>query len=269
MTDILQGTLKAEDFDKHKKGNWQVHAYDSCTSTFDLARQKIADNAERGTLIIADVQKGGRGRQSRKWFSPSGGIWMCTIIKKPLIDLNRLSAVTLLCAVAVSKAMEEMFPDIKPAIKWPNDIYIGSRKVCGILTETVMQGKNAEYIIIGIGINANNSTGFEDNDIKGSSISLIELGYTVDRPRMASLINDNVLEAVVEYEKHGSIGFIMDYYSSHMLWLGSEAVMKNTITGEAANQGIVKGIDEEGRLLLESNGETEHILSGELSLRSI
>jgi len=269
MTNILQGKLDAGDFERHKKGSWQVYTYESCSSTFDIARQKIAEGAERGTLIIADVQNGGKGRQSRKWLSPSGGIWMCTIMKKPMLDLNKLSAVTLLCAVAVAKAIEEIFPAIKPQIKWPNDIYVDTKKICGILTETVMQGKIAEYIIIGIGINANNSTGFEDNDIKGSAISFGELGHAVDRPRMASLINDNVLEAVAEYEKRGSIDFIMDYYSSHMLWLGSEAVMKNTITGEIAKQGIIQGIDEEGRLLLESGGRTEHILSGELSLRSI
>ena len=115
--------LSQDAFDKYKKGSWDVHILKVCTSTFDIAKRKIEMDAQNGTLIIADEQTGGRGRQARKWHSPSNGIWMGVILKANL-ELSKLSSVTLLCAVAVAKAMEEMFPPIVPSIQWPNDIYI-------------------------------------------------------------------------------------------------------------------------------------------------
>lgn len=260
--------LSQDAFDKYKKGSWDVHILKVCTSTFDIAKRKIEMDAQNGTLIIADEQTGGRGRQARKWHSPSNGIWMGVILKANL-ELSKLSSVTLLCAVAVAKAMEEMFPSIVPSIKWPNDIYINSRKVCGILTETIVKSGKAEYAIVGVGINANNTTEHFSDDVRQTSTSFMEMGLYVNRPQMASLINDNLLELIKIYEQSEDINFIIDYYTSHMHWINKEAVMKNTITGKVAQKGIVKGIDGSGGLLMEIDGETAHIVSGELSLRRL
>jgi len=260
--------LNIESFKEYQKASWNVHVYESCTSTFDIAKQLIKDDAEHGTLIIADVQTGGKGRQARKWHSPSGGIWM-GIILKPKLEVSKISSITLLCAVAVAKAIDELHPRILPSIKWPNDIYINDKKLCGILTETVLMDGRAEYVIAGIGVNANNATENFDNEIKQMSISFKDMGIYVNRAHMASKANDNLLELIKKYESSGDLEFILDYYIEHMQWLKREAVMKNTITGKIANRGIIKGIDTSGRLLLETDKGIERIVSGELSLRSI
>ena len=190
-----------------------------------------------------------------------------SIVLKPELTLEKLSSITLLCAVAAAKAMEEMFPQITPGIKWPNDIHINDKKICGILTETVMENKNTWHVVVGIGINANNGLDYMDDDVKQRSISFSELGIFVDRAQLAALINDNLQELIRTYENSDDIGFILDYYHKHMQWINKEAVMKNTITGNTVHKGIVKGIDKMGQLLMENDGETLKIVSGELSLR--
>ena len=260
--------ITADNFNKYNNGNWDVIILDSCTSTFDVAREKIKSNVTNATMIISDMQTGGRGRQQRQWISPSGGLWM-SLILKPQLEVSKLSSLTLLCAVAVSKSMEEMFPEITPGIKWPNDIYIYDKKICGILTETILKNKVAEYVIVGVGINANNTTEDFDDEVRKTSISFKKIGLHVNRAKMASLINNKLIDLVKQYEQSKDLDFIMDYYSSHMLWLGKEAAMKNTITGEIAQQGTIKGIDKKGHLLMEIEGRIEKIVSGELSLRRI
>ena len=258
--------LSLDAFNKYKKGNWGVHILNRCVSTFDIAKEKIKEKASHGTLIIAETQTGGKGRQARKWLSPQGGIWM-SIILKPRLDLSLLSSITLLCAVAVSKTIEEMFPQLNPEIKWPNDIYINSKKVSGMLTETIVQKGSAEYSIVGIGINANNTSELMDEEVKMTSISFNDMGIHVNREQMASCINDKLQDLISTYVKEENLDFILDYYHKHMHWVNEEAVMKNTITNEVSKKGIIRGIDKQGQLLMEIDGQVEKIVSGELSLR--
>jgi BirA family biotin operon repressor/biotin-[acetyl-CoA-carboxylase] ligase len=264
----LIGDLEKKSFQKYRRGNWDVHVFGSCTSTFDIARQLTEAGAGHGTLIVSDIQTGGRGRQSRKWLSPSGGLWMGTVLKSKL-EVSKISSVTLLCAVAVARAIEEVFPNTAPMIKWPNDIYMDDKKICGILTETVLQADKVQYVIAGIGINANNTTDSFEKEIKDTSISFKDIGIQVNRAQMASIINDNLLELIAEYENSGSLEFIREYYTGHMQWLGKEALLKNTITGKTAGSGTIRGIDTAGQLLIETEDAIEQIISGELSLRSI
>ena len=254
------------DFQKYKKGEWKVHIFEECTSTFDIAKQFIKTGVENGTMIISDVQTGGRGRQSRKWISPSGGIWMC-IVLKPELELSRLSPITLLCAVAVAQSMDNLYPQLVAGIKWPNDVYINDRKICGILTETVLEKNKAKYVIVGIGINANNTTDYFDDDIRNTSVSLKELGIDVNRPLLAAMINDKLLNLIKRYENENGLDFILNYYKSRMLWLNEKAVMKNTTNNQIVKKGIIRGIDGQGQLLMETDGEIVPVISGELSLR--
>ena len=258
--------MTREDFAEYKKGSWDAFVCQSCTSTFDVAREKIANGAAHGDMIVCDVQTGGKGRQGRKWMSPAGGLWM-GIILKPDLELSMLSSVTLLCAVAVCRAMEGMFLDVSPKIKWPNDIYIDDKKICGILTETILENKKAEYVVVGIGINANNDIEEFENEIDNTAISFKKLGLHVCRQQMAANINDTLLDLMMEYEKQRDLSFILEYYHSRMLWMGQQAAMKNTVTGEVSQRGKIAGIDTEGRLILQSDKGAQKIVSGELSLR--
>ena len=258
--------LRTEAFDRYKKGDWKVRIEKSCSSTFDIAKEEIEKGAGSGTLVISDVQTGGKGRQQRKWYSPSGGIWMSTILK-PNLELSKLSSITLLCAAAVVKTIENMHLNVSPSIKWPNDIYIRGKKVCGILTETILKNGRAEYVIVGIGINANNTTEHFDEEVKKISISFNEIGITVDRAQMASSINDMIVDLIKRYECECDLGFVLDCYTEHMQWINEEVVLKNTVNNEIAKRGVIKGIDKRGQLLMETIEGLEQIVSGELSLR--
>ncbi len=266
MSDVSSQKLSKQKFAEYKQGDWEVYTLESCGSTFDEAKRIIGSDTKNGTMIIAETQTGGKGRQQRRWESPKGGVWM-SIILKPQLTLSKLSSVTLLCAVSVSKAIEQLYPQIKPQIKWPNDVYINNKKVCGILTETVVRNKSIDYLITGIGINANNETHNLEDDISGNSTSLIESGAVAVIEQLASLVNDNLIELIKVYEDSDDISFILGYYYKRMLWLNEEAEMKNTITGETAKKGIIKGIGKRGELLLETKSGIEEIVSGELSLR--
>ncbi len=261
----LNHRLNRGNFNKYKKGDWDVHIFESCTSTFDEAKNLISEDTANGTMVISEIQTSGRGRQRRQWVSPEGGLWM-SVIFRPKLNAAELAPVTILCAVAAAKAIEELYPNIEPQIKWPNDIYIKGKKVCGILAETVVKNSGIEYFIAGIGINANNAVKSTE-EIKNISTSLKENGAQVIIEQLASLINDNLIGLIKEYEACRSLEFILDYYTKKMLWINEEAELKNTITGKVSKSGTTKGIGEKGELLLETESGTEKIVSGELSLR--
>lgn len=122
-------------------------------STNQTARELAEEGAVHGTLVVAERQTTGKGRRGRAWHSPAGsGIWM-SLIMRPAIRPDRASMLTIVAAMAVYDALSSRVKDC--AIKWPNDIVIGSRKVCGILTEMRTESEDIRYVIVGVGINVN------------------------------------------------------------------------------------------------------------------
>ena len=137
--------------------------YDSIGSTNSIAKKLAESGEEHGTVIISEEQTTGRGRLGRNWISPKyKGIWM-SIILRPNIVTENISQITLIGAAAVQKAIMKM--GIKTSIKWPNDIVLNSRKVCGILTEMSGEIDHINYLVMGIGINVN----LEEEDIPEGS----------------------------------------------------------------------------------------------------
>ena len=129
-----------------------VYFFESVTSTQKVAKEYAMNGAKHGTLIVADEQTEGRGRMVRKWYSPKGtGIW-ASFILRPDIQIQHAPQLTLLSAVAVVQAIKKV-THITPEIKWPNDILISGRKVCGILTELQAEEDRIQSVILGIGIN--------------------------------------------------------------------------------------------------------------------
>ena len=123
------------------------------SSTNNIAKRKVQKGKSRtpeGTLIIAEKQLGGKGRSGKVWLSPVGGIWL-SIVLYPKTVSTHVPLITIMTAVAVARTLNKLFP-IKVQIKWPNDILIEKRKVCGILTETGTEEKNLKWVIVGIGI---------------------------------------------------------------------------------------------------------------------
>jgi BirA family biotin operon repressor/biotin-[acetyl-CoA-carboxylase] ligase len=111
--------------------------------------------APEGTVVIAEVQTGGKGRLGRKWFSPPGGVWLSILLRPKLLGLMAISKLTLMSGVVVAETLNDLYK-LNAKLKWPNDVIINGRKICGILIETQLSGLTTiDYLIVGIGINAN------------------------------------------------------------------------------------------------------------------
>jgi len=129
----------------------RVIYHPTLTSTMEVARQEVQQEAAEGTVVIADQQTAGRGRLQRAWLSPSGNIALSVILRPSLACLPSL---TTLASLAVAHSIEAVTA-LKPRLKWPNDVLIHGKKVCGILIESNVRADKVDYAIIGIGINVN------------------------------------------------------------------------------------------------------------------
>jgi BirA family transcriptional regulator, biotin operon repressor / biotin---[acetyl-CoA-carboxylase] ligase len=133
----------------------RIHYFPEIGSTMDAARELARNGATEGTIVIAEAQTRGRGRLSREWVSPEGGIYF-TLVLRPNISPAYAPRINLMAAVAVAATIRKLFR-AKAELKWPNDVLIAGRKVCGILAEMDAETDAVNFVNVGIGINANNS----------------------------------------------------------------------------------------------------------------
>ncbi len=139
----------------------RIHYFPEIESTMDAARELAKKGAGEGTIVIAEAQTRGRGRLSRQWLSPEGGIYF-TLILRPRISPAYAPRINLMASIAVAAAIRKLF-ELKAELKWPNDVLIEGRKVCGILAEMDAEIDVVNFVNLGIGINANTSiTQFEE-----------------------------------------------------------------------------------------------------------
>ena len=212
----------------------KIRNFQEVTSTNEVAKQYLED----GTVIVADTQTRGRGRHARTWHSPQGGLWCSIVIQHAPAPVLNLAA-----ALAVTKAFEQN--GLKTRLKWPNDVLVDGKKICGILSET-----EGDFMIIGVGVNLNNKDFPED--IAGTSF-VAETGTEIDRMEFLSEFLE-IFSTIKEQT------FLKEYkkYSST---IGSKVMVKNgrEITGTAVD------VDEKGRLVLQlENGKEMKIYSGEV-----
>ena len=242
-----------------------IHYYQSIDSTNKKAKE-IAFNEKEGTVLIAEEQLEGKGRMGREWISPRGkGIWM-SIILKPKVEPMEVSKITLLGAAAVHKALENM--NVNSGIKWPNDILIGDKKICGILTEMNCELNMINYVVMGIGINVN----LDDNDIpedlkdKATSIK-IDQGEEIDRKKLVANILNEFEKLYIPFKDKGNAKEAIDICRKNSAIMGREVKI---IQGEEVKIGKVIDLNEEGELMVEFGDEhIENIFSGEISIRGI
>lgn len=152
---------------------FKILRFKTVDSTNEIAKKLAEENVEEGIVIVAECQTHGKGRCKRAWFSPKGGLWF-SIILRPKININESFKLSFLAALSVAKALNELY-NLKPEVKWPNDILINGRKVCGILSETKIEGEKLAFMVLGIGINANISLKDFPNELRKTSTSLKSL----------------------------------------------------------------------------------------------
>ena len=226
------------------------------SSTNSYAKKIIDKKTPEGTVIIADVQTDGRGRKNRFWVSPTGGLWF-SVILYPNIPPERGMLVTMTASVAVAQAIKNI-TDLDPVIKWPNDVLINGKKVCGILTEIDAEMDKINYSIIGIGVNVNNK--IEKNLEKIATSLNQEKGLDVSRLKLIQSILKNFDENYMELKK-GNIQRIRKLWFSYANIINK----KIRVTGEnEVNSGVVVDVDESGCLILDTAHGKLRIVSGDV-----
>lgn len=253
---------------KNMQTDWLGHTlrfYQTIDSTNLEAKRLADDRMPEGTLVVADYQESGRGRLGRVWASPSGcGLWMSMILR-PSFLAQQASMVTLVTAMAVMEAIEEVC-GIQVQIKWPNDLVAQGKKVCGILTEMGMEEGRISFIVPGIGINVNNDSFPEE--LGGKAISLAMLtGQKVNRAQLAAAVCRYFEKYYADFLLHGNLAGMKDAYNARLVNRDKQIVVSD---GARSFTCISEGIDETGALLVQKeDGTRKAITSGEVSVRGI
>ena len=227
------------------------------TSTQDIARELAEEGAPEGTAVIAGEQQSGRGRMGRSWLSPAGGLATSIILRPPLASIYLLPAIT---SLAVFRTLANL--GVKAGIKWPNDVLIEGKKVCGILIENALKAGELGYSIVGIGINVNFDTGSypEIADI-ATSLS-VQLGHEVPVGEVALQLYTELEDT---YSKIDDPDLIISAWSQNMVTIGrrvSADFYGNRIDGTA------EGVNRQGNLVVRlADGSIKEIVAGDVTIK--
>jgi BirA family biotin operon repressor/biotin-[acetyl-CoA-carboxylase] ligase len=257
--------LSATELPHGLKTNWlgrPIYSYQSVKSTNDTAVKLVAKGAQEGAIITADEQRQGRGRLGRKWFSPPGtGIYLSIVLKPPFLPEDA-PGLAIMTAVALADTLAVIRPG-KVQIKWPNDIWINGRKVAGILTELSADRDKIHYVIVGVGINVNQRAADFPDDIRGIATSVRrELKRRILRVDLTQrfLCNfEKEYETYIRYRLKKSHRKIRKYSAL----IGKEVTLK---LGRSSRTGLVKDIDKDGCLILQTAQGREKITAGEVTV---
>jgi BirA family biotin operon repressor/biotin-[acetyl-CoA-carboxylase] ligase len=191
-----------------RKFGCDVHHYDALGSTMDEAFRLGLAGAPEGAVVVAEAQTKGRGRMGRSWSSPKGkGIYF-SLILRPKLPPSQAAMLTLAAAVAVSSAIEKILPQVKARIKWPNDLLIGGKKLCGILTELCAETDRVQFIVVGVGINVN--TTFTQLLPEATSLR-VESGAVCSRVFLFQEILRHFEKKYLAFLKEGSSVIVADW----------------------------------------------------------
>ena len=232
--------------------------YSSLTSTMETARQEAQQGAAEGTVIITDEQTAGRGRVRRIWLSPRGNIALSVILYPRVVYLPYL---IMLASLAVVYSIASV-TGLKPQLKWPNDVLVNGKKVCGILVESEVRGSRVGYAIIGIGVNVNlRLADFSELLPVGTSLS-DEMGREIS---LVELIRCLLVELERLYLTLPSGGSIYQQWRDRLVTLGRRVEVR---WGKAVYGGIAESVARDGSLLLRSSdGSLTKIVAGDVTLR--
>lgn len=264
----VSDVLSKEELESSLKTRWagkEIHYFDRTDSTNIQARLAGEAGASHGTLAVTEIQDGGRGRRGRSWISPAGvGVWM-SLLLRPEISPVSASMLTLVMALAAQKGIKEA-TGIESQIKWPNDLVLNKKKICGILTEMGTEFMEIKYVVIGTGINVNQEE-FPEELRKTATSLYLETGKKYHRSR----IIERILEALEEYYgifvKTEDMSVLLEEYNEKLVNRGQEVCV---LDPKGEYRGLCQGITKTGGLLVElSDGTVTEVISGEVSVRGV
>ena len=257
MEDILSPETITRGLETRFIGQKLIY-YPRVTSTNDLAKEAARQGAVEGTVILAGGQTVGRGRRQRAWLSPKGSLALSVILYP---DAKYLASIIMLASLAVVRSIKTV-TGLAPRLKWPNDVLVNGRKVCGILVESEVRGNRVGYAVVGIGINVNLRLA-DFPEIPSEATSLAdELGRKVPLPVLVSRLLFEIEGLYLSLRAGGSI---YEEWRDSLVTLGKE--VKVTID-EATYLGMAESVARDGSLLLrDPDGSLRQIVAGDVSLR--
>lgn len=250
----------------HTKWMGKELTYIEETGSTNVDVKKLAEaGAPQGTIVVADCQNAGKGRRGRSWNSPSGTSISFSILLKPQMEPNQAPMITLLMAMAVAKAVQETC-GLEAQIKWPNDVVVNQKKICGILTEMTMEADYIHYVIVGTGINVNQDQIPEE--LKTSATSLyLEKGRKVLRADVLVQVIDNFEEYYESFLEQGDLSALWNEYNDMLVSMDKEV---RVLDPKGEYSGISRGINKKGELLVElENHQITPVYAGEVSVRGV
>ena len=263
-TEHLKRDKILNDLDTNKIGK-EIYIFNEVMSTNTVAKFLAENDVESGSVILSEKQSNAKGRLGKHWESPLGGIWL-SLILNPKVDHSKIPMITLATGVVVIKTLERI-GITNAEIKWPNDVFINGKKVCGILTEAITKFNVIDKVIVGVGIDAN----FEVNELseelqEGTTTLDIELGHRVDENEVIRIFLEE-FEEISELFDHEGYEEILKEWRKRSYSIGKIVEVREPFNKNY--DAYVLGVSREGALIVEKiDGTLEKVISGECIIKN-
>ena len=240
-----------------------VHFARETDSTNLWIKRLAKEGAPEGTLALAEFQSAGRGRLGRSWEVPEGTSVMMSILLRPKFEPQYAPTLTLVMGMAVAKAVKKLGFDV--SIKWPNDVVVSHKKICGILTEMGVRDGKIDYAVIGVGINVNIREFPDEMADKATSLYL-ESGRKFDRSQIPGLVMEAFEEYYEKFAATCDLGGLKEKYESILANYNQPV----RVLAKEPYEGVARGITDGGELLVEkTDGTIVAVSAGEVSVRGL
>lgn len=234
----------------------------AATSTNDIARELANKGADEGTVVVSETQTSGRGRLSRTWMSPFGGLWFSAILR-PRLKPSDASKLTFAAALAVAKTLRGLYY-LEVSTKWPNDVLVSGKKTCGVLAEMSASGERTSYVVLGIGVNANFEAKALPEELWEKATSLkTELGRNINVERLFNTLLENLESIYLQSLKRGFLS-VLEEWKTFATFLRTQV----KVTDENEEWiGVALDVNVDGSLSLElQDGTLKRIFVGDVSV---
>ena len=240
-----------------------IQVFQETASTNDVVEKLARDGVQEGVVVFAESQTKGRGRLGRKWVSPAKkGLWF-SVLLRPQIRPVEATQLTVAAATALARAIQQQ-TSLSPDIKWPNDLLLRGKKVAGILTELSAEVDRVKHIILGIGLDVNQSAADFPADVRKIATSLkLESGRAIDRAELAAAI---LQELDRDYARicEGGFAALADEWESRCTTIGQNVTI---CIGDRRVRGRAEALDDDGALLVRTeHGRLERIIGGDVTV---
>lgn len=227
-------------------------------STNDAARDLAREGAEEGTVVVAGRQTAGRGRMGRSWASPEGGAYVSVVLRPP-VALAEVGSLALVVGLGIAQGLEGL--GLEPRLKWPNDVWLSGGKVAGVLLEMTAESDRVDWVVAGFGLNVVRR---DAAPLTAAFVRDADASISVAAAAAAAL--DGIAEAYGVWLDAGFAALAQEYNARDLL--AGRRVVVSDATGTVRVQGVARGVDHEGRLLVEGRAGIEAVSSGEVTLRT-